>query len=400
MLDAPHCCKSPNPSSRTNDRRVLTSGTMLQISPTGSVLHQTARSAVCVAVEAAQQLQNPEAGSKANPAGADASTSNVATPSVADTAATSHVSASAGNDLGMQHGAVMEGPAAPNATRRMQQPAERVAWHLTSMTGTEGAALPRLGLPRAKPPRLAAAAACGPNATWRGSCSMATASTASTSVPLSATDSALPSPACPESIPMDARQVPGTRPPTAHSAGTASQLCTAYEADPSQPVQLFMEQADSGSDVGCSRAIRSNDESSDSLASRSLRICCLLPSATEIVGQLGLAEHLVCVTHECDAAPDEDTLQKLLDAGAVARVTASAINPSSLSQHAIDGMVKGSLRDGSTLYSIDHAVFAAARPTLVITQGLCDVCAPSGAQVAEACSVIGGVHLQSGHACH
>ena len=50
-----------------------------------------------------------------------------------------------------------------------------------------------------------------------------------------------------------------------------------------------------------------------------LRICSLLPSATDIVGCLGLAEHLVCVTHECDTAPDEATLQRLISEGTAVR---------------------------------------------------------------------------------
>src|SRR5205814_1192662 len=38
-------------------------------------------------------------------------------------------------------------------------------------------------------------------------------------------------------------------------------------------------------------------------AERQMRICSLLPSATEIVLALGLGDHLVAVTHECDLPP-------------------------------------------------------------------------------------------------
>ena len=62
------------------------------------------------------------------------------------------------------------------------------------------------------------------------------------------------------------------------------------------------------------------------------RICSLLPSATEIVGRLGLADRLVCVTHECDVAPDAQTLESLIQSGQVARVTSSAINPAITTQ--------------------------------------------------------------------
>ena len=39
-------------------------------------------------------------------------------------------------------------------------------------------------------------------------------------------------------------------------------------------------------------------------AERPMRICSLLPSATEIVFALGLGDQLVAVTHECDYPPE------------------------------------------------------------------------------------------------
>lgn len=71
-----------------------------------------------------------------------------------------------------------------------------------------------------------------------------------------------------------------------------------------------------------------------------LRICSLLPSATETVGRLGLADSLVCVTHCCDIAPDPATLDRILDSGAAVRATSSWVKPDSLSQGDIDEMVK------------------------------------------------------------
>lgn len=68
------------------------------------------------------------------------------------------------------------------------------------------------------------------------------------------------------------------------------------------------------------------------------RICSLLPSATEIVGRLGLVDRLVCVTHECDVIDSsnthasKDVLDSLIESGKVARVTSSAINPEAFTQ--------------------------------------------------------------------
>eukprot|EP00892_Ulva_mutabilis_P006155 jgi/Ulvmu1/3911/UM018_0134.1 len=118
------------------------------------------------------------------------------------------------------------------------------------------------------------------------------------------------------------------------------------------------------------------------------RICSLLPSATEIVGRLGLSDRLVCVTHECDVAPNEKTLESLIKSGQVARVTSSAINPEVFTQTRIDDMVTASLGTGEGLYGIDNSAVAKARPELIITQQLCTVCAPSGSHVAAALEAV------------
>jgi iron complex transport system substrate-binding protein len=126
-------------------------------------------------------------------------------------------------------------------------------------------------------------------------------------------------------------------------------------------------------------------------ASPSLRVCSLLPSATETVGRLGLAPHLVCVTHCCDAAPDPETLDALLASGEAVRATSSWVRPDVMSQRDIDEMVKGTFAAGKPMYGIDSGALAAKRPTVVITQGLCDVCAPTEAQATAACAVLPGL---------
>ena len=57
-------------------------------------------------------------------------------------------------------------------------------------------------------------------------------------------------------------------------------------------------------------------------ASTTPRIMSLLPSATEIVGGLGLEGHLVGVSHECDVSPTAERLRAVLEAGCE-RVTTS-----------------------------------------------------------------------------
>jgi iron complex transport system substrate-binding protein len=101
-------------------------------------------------------------------------------------------------------------------------------------------------------------------------------------------------------------------------------------------------------------------------ADRGVRIVSLVPSATEILFALGLGRSVVAVSHECDY-PDEATQRP--------RITASEIATDRLSSRAIDEAVAQRMRDGSPLYRVDVEALRTLDPTLLITQGLCDVCA-------------------------
>ncbi|HEV2419415.1 MAG TPA: cobalamin-binding protein [Terriglobia bacterium] len=105
-----------------------------------------------------------------------------------------------------------------------------------------------------------------------------------------------------------------------------------------------------------------------------MRICSLLPSATEICFALGLADSLVGVSHECDYPAEAARLPK---------VTRSNIS-SSLSSREIDSAVSSSLESQGTLYDLDLPLLESLRPDLIITQRLCDVCAVSFDRVQEA----------------
>jgi iron complex transport system substrate-binding protein len=97
-----------------------------------------------------------------------------------------------------------------------------------------------------------------------------------------------------------------------------------------------------------------------------VRICSLLPSATEIVGALGLADRLVGVSAECDYPPQVRELPV---------VTGSRIELASLPSAGIDAAVREALLEGGSLYAIDEELVRELRPDVVITQDLCAVCA-------------------------
>ena len=105
-----------------------------------------------------------------------------------------------------------------------------------------------------------------------------------------------------------------------------------------------------------------------------MRIVSLLPSATEIVCELGLGAALVGVTHECDYPAAVRGLP---------RVTRTLI-PTDASSREIDDLVRERIRSKRALYELDLPVLERLAPDLIVTQALCDVCAVAEAEVAAA----------------
>lgn len=118
-----------------------------------------------------------------------------------------------------------------------------------------------------------------------------------------------------------------------------------------------------------------------------MRIASLVPAATDVVVALGLTKQLVGVSHECDH-PGASGLPVLTSS-----LVPSAGANGSAEPTTVDAEVSAALAAGDALYRTDRELLAELAPDVVVTQGICDVCAittsavigdlPPGARIVE-----------------
>lgn len=102
-----------------------------------------------------------------------------------------------------------------------------------------------------------------------------------------------------------------------------------------------------------------------------MKIVSLLPSASEILVGLDLLDNIVGISHECNFPSSLNDIPK---------ITYSDI-PKSTNQKKIDDLVTSSVNNNVPLYHIDNNKLNAVAPDIIITQGVCDVCAISEGQI-------------------
>jgi iron complex transport system substrate-binding protein len=105
-----------------------------------------------------------------------------------------------------------------------------------------------------------------------------------------------------------------------------------------------------------------------------MRIVSLLPAATEICCALGLEDDLVGVSPECDYPP------AVMGKATVSRALLAYDGKSSAET---SQMVGRRLESGGALYQVNERALRLTAPDLILTQGLCEVCAPTLGDVEE-----------------
>lgn len=105
-----------------------------------------------------------------------------------------------------------------------------------------------------------------------------------------------------------------------------------------------------------------------------MKIVSLLPSAAEIICEIGFEDQLVGRSHECENPPSANDLPAVTDS--------SAKNTGD--SHQIDQNIKSILENGLSIFTVKADVLAELNPDIIFTQDHCEVCAVSLSDVKEA----------------
>lgn len=105
------------------------------------------------------------------------------------------------------------------------------------------------------------------------------------------------------------------------------------------------------------------------------RIVSFLPAGSEMLYALGAGGDLLGRSHECDFPYEVQSLPV---------VSRPALKLDGLLQDEIDTAVAERLRSGASLYEVDEILLRDLAPDVILTQDLCQVCAPSGNELTRA----------------
>ncbi|MGQ0606622.1 MAG: cobalamin-binding protein, partial [Candidatus Nitrosotenuis sp.] len=96
-----------------------------------------------------------------------------------------------------------------------------------------------------------------------------------------------------------------------------------------------------------------------------MKIVSFLPSATELIFELGAGDELVGVTHECSYPEQAKQKPKIIN---------SVFDPETMTSFQIDEKISELARTGQAIFVVQEENIKKANPDLIIAQGTCAVC--------------------------
>ena len=109
------------------------------------------------------------------------------------------------------------------------------------------------------------------------------------------------------------------------------------------------------------------------------RIVSFLPSATEILYELGADSQIIGVTHECNYPEDAKTKNRVIN---------SAFDASTMSSKEIDDKIVELFSNGKDIYIINDEILKELKPDIIVAQGICEVCSPFAKEIKRAISIL------------
>lgn len=109
------------------------------------------------------------------------------------------------------------------------------------------------------------------------------------------------------------------------------------------------------------------------------RIVSFLPSATEVLYEIGAGDQIFGVTHECKFPESAKRKPKVIN---------SSFDPAKMNSKEIDNKIVELMQSGRDIYVIDDRILKEAKPDLIVAQGVCEVCSPFTKEIKRAISIL------------
>ena len=109
------------------------------------------------------------------------------------------------------------------------------------------------------------------------------------------------------------------------------------------------------------------------------RIVSFLPSATEVLYQIGAGDQIFGVTHECKFPESAKRKPKVIN---------SSFDSAKMNGKEIDNKIVELMQSGRDIYVIDDRILKEAKPDLIVAQGICEVCSPFTKEIERAISIL------------